>query len=330
MKVLHLTGIASILVATVPLSASGQTAAGGTQSETPPQTETIALAADQSHRMTVPVSIGGRGPFSFVVDTGAERTVISRELARVLGLDPGEAAIVSSMTEVSSIGTVVIPNLNVGHRRVSGIEAPALSESDLGAQGLLGLDSLQSQRVVLDFVDHQMTVTPSSRDEEHWDGRTIVVTARKRHGHLMLVNASFEGERVYVIVDTGSQITVGNSALRERLARHHRLGEMRPVQLISVTGGTRTLEYSVARQIMLGDAGIRNLPVAFADVAPFRELDLADRPAILLGMDALRLFDRVSFDFANKRVRFQIPGSSQRRLRDVQMARTVLSARLAG
>lgn len=330
MKFLHLTGIVSILVAAAPLAASGQGTPDNAQRQVPPRTETIALDTDRSHRMTVPVSIGGRGPFDFVVDTGAERTVISRELARALGLGAGEAAVVSSMTEVSSIGTVVIPILHVGHRRVSDIEAPALSESDLGAQGLLGLDSLQSQRIVLDFVDHQMTVTPSSRDEERWDGRTIVVTARKRHGHLMLVNASFEGERVYVIVDTGSQITVGNSALRERLARHHRLGEMRPVQLMSVTGGTRTLEYSVARQIMLGDAGIRNLPVAFADVAPFRELDLADRPAILLGMDALRLFDRVSFDFANKRVRFQIPGSSQRRLRDVQMARTVLSARLAG
>ena len=45
------------------------------------QAETLGLTEDHSARMTVPVSIGGQGPFDFIVDTGAERTVISSELA---------------------------------------------------------------------------------------------------------------------------------------------------------------------------------------------------------------------------------------------------------
>jgi predicted aspartyl protease len=157
-----------------------------------------------------------------------------------------------------------------------------------------------------------MTLTPSQRPVERWPEGTIVVTARKRHGHLMLVDASFDDERIYVIVDTGSQVTVGNTALRERLGRRGRLGHVTPVQLLSVTGRSVPAEYTIAREIRLGNAGVRNLPVAFADVSPFRELELTDQPAILLGMDALRLFDRVSFDFANRRVRFLVRGSSQR------------------
>jgi len=276
----------------------------------PPPSETINLAVDTSTRMTVPVSIDGRGPYAFIVDTGAERTVISRELAQRLALRPGEAARLSSMSEVSDIDTVIIGQLGVGHRSVNHIQAPALSRSDLGGDGLLGVDSLQLQRVDMDFVRGEMTVTPSSRPEERWPDGTIVVTARKRHGHLMLVNASFEGERVYVIVDTGSQVTVGNTALRDRLARRGRLGPMRPIQLISVTGGRVDAGYTIAHRIMVGDAGVRNLPVAFADVDPFRQLDLTDRPALLLGMDALHLFERVSFDFANRRVRFLIRSSA--------------------
>ena len=42
-----------------------------------------------------------------------------------------------------------------------------------------------------------------------------------------------------------------------------------------------------------------------------RRLRLLDRPAVLLGMDALRLFRRVSVDFANRRVRLLLPDSSQ-------------------
>jgi hypothetical protein len=94
---------------------------------------------------------------------------------------------------------------------------------------------------------------------------------------------------------------------------------MTPIHLLSVTGGLVPAQYTIAREIMVGNAGVRNLPVAFADVDPFRQLDLTDRPALLLGMDALRLFDRVSFDFANRRVRFLLPGSSARE-RPVRMA----------
>ena len=47
----------------------------------------LALGNDYGGRMTVAVEIGGKGPYRFLVDTGSERTVISRQLAERLGLD---------------------------------------------------------------------------------------------------------------------------------------------------------------------------------------------------------------------------------------------------
>ncbi|WP_165357207.1 retroviral-like aspartic protease family protein [Sphingosinicella sp. CPCC 101087] len=273
--------------------------------------ETLDVGTDHTARMTVPVSIGESGPFGFIVDTGSERTVISRELAQRLGLDAGRAATMYSMTESSRVDTVVIPKLGIGRRTVEAIHAPALSRANLGAEGLLGIDSLKSQRVILDFVRQEMKVMPSRRREERWSGDTIVITARSRYGHLMLVDASFDGQRVWVIVDTGSQVTVGNNALRRALERRGRLGPLRPIELVSVTGNAIMAEYGIARELRLGDAGITNLPVAFAEVHPFHHLNLTDRPAIMLGMDALQLFDRVSFDFANRRVRFLMPDPSE-------------------
>lgn len=268
------------------------------------QAETIGLAEDRHDRLTVAVSIGGRGPFPFVVDTGAERTVISTELARSLALAPGRRTTVHSMSEVSEIATVVIPELRVGSRAVPGIHAPALARANLGASGILGVDSLQHQRVTFDFVRREMTVSPSRRREEPWpEGSTVVVTARSLFGRLVLVDASLDGQRVWVIIDTGSQVSVGNGALRRALARRNRLGPMAPIDMISITGGILSAEYSIARRIRIGGLDINNLPVAFADAHPFRQLRLMDRPALLLGMDALQLFDRVSVDFPNRRVR---------------------------
>ena len=53
-----------------------------------------------------------------------------------------------------------------------------------------------------------------------------------------------------------------------------------------------------------------DVPVAFADAVPFKRFGLDDKPALLLGMDALKLFRRVSIDFANREIRFQLPRSA--------------------
>ncbi|WP_294289147.1 aspartyl protease family protein, partial [uncultured Sphingomonas sp.] len=50
----------------------------------PADTPPVALTVIDD-RMTVPVQIAGAGPFRFVIDTGSERTVISRQLAGTLG-----------------------------------------------------------------------------------------------------------------------------------------------------------------------------------------------------------------------------------------------------
>jgi predicted aspartyl protease len=267
---------------------------------------------DRAERMTVPVSIGGRGPYAFIVDTGAERTSIAEELADDLKLALGTRARLHSMTEVSRIQTVLIPALEVGGRSIRGINAPALERRNIGAEGILGVDSLQTQRVSFDFSRQQMTVTNSHKREEIWPDDTIVVTAKNRLGHLVMVDASVEGEKVWVIVDTGAQTTVANSVLRRKLERHGKLLRTWPIELQSVTGGRMAADQSMVRKIRLGGVDINNMPVAFADVHPFRKLGLMDRPALLLGMDALRLFERVSVDFPNRRVRLLPAGSAER------------------
>lgn len=271
------------------------------------QAETLTTGKDVNERMTVGVNIDGRGPFPFIVDTGAERTVISSELARSLALRPGRTATVHSMSEVSEIATVVIPGLRVGNRTTEQIHAPALSRENLGASGILGVDTLQRQRVTFDFRRREMTVAPSRGPEEHWpDADTVVVTGRSLYGRLVLVDAAVDGQRVWVIIDTGSEVSVGNLALRNALARRGRLRQIAPIHMMSITGGVISAEYGFARLIRVGGLDVNNLPIAFADVHPFRQLGLTNRPALLLGMDALQLFSRVSVDFPNRRVRVLI------------------------
>lgn len=310
-KVWLRAGLAAAWIVASPIAAQQNavpTAAAGAHE--PAAEETLGYVPDVTARMTVAVNISGRGPYRFIVDTGAERTAISRELARNLALGPGRPAVVHSLTESSRITTVLIPGLQIGSRRVADIHAPAFAQRNLGAEGLLGVDSLQRTRVEFDFARQQMTIVPSRERAPHWEGDTIVITARNRLGRLVLVDARVEGERVWVVIDTGAQVTLGNNALRRRLERRGRIGAVVPVELISVTGGNFTADATVARRIEIGGVEIRDLPIAFSDAHPFRQLGLSDRPAILLGMEPLQLFDRVSVDFASRRVRMQIPTST--------------------
>jgi predicted aspartyl protease len=275
--------------------------------------DNFAFERDKAARMTVPVSIDGRGPYRFLIDTGAERTVISEELARELSLGAGRSVQMHSMSGVGEVGTVVIPNLRVSAKTIDGINAPALSRRYLGAEGMLGVDSLQSQRVLFDFKRKTMTVSRARLNEETYDRDAIVIRARNMFGRLILADARADGQKVWVIIDTGSQATIGNEALRRKLTSRRKLAATVPIELVSVTGGIVTADYTKISGLVIGGVTLTDMPIAFADVHPFRKLGLTRRPAILLGMDALGVFDRVSVDFANRKVRFVMPGQTGRR-----------------
>lgn len=273
--------------------------------------ETVALGT-LATRMTVPVSIGGAVSQPFVIDTGAERTVVSRQLAERLRLAAGPQVRLTTMTGSAQVQTVVVPSLAVGPvRDVQAFNAPALEAGHLGAEGLLGIEQLRNHMVAIDFDRREMAVRPSrgtsrarsvARDPDE-----IVVVARNRMGQLIVTEAQLEGQRVTVVLDTGSQVSMGNLALQRRLRQIALKG---PIELASVTGEKLTVNYHIAARVQIGGVMMRGLPVAFADVPPFAHFGLSDQPALMLGMDALRAFRRVEIDFPARRVRFLMPRSS--------------------
>ncbi|MEA3065856.1 MAG: hypothetical protein QOJ27_2308, partial [Sphingomonadales bacterium] len=105
--------------------------------------------------------------------------------------------------------------------------------------------------------------------------------------------------------DTGSQITIGNSALRDKLVRR-RLHKLETVTAIGVTGTSVELHIARIDELRLGSVTLSNVPIAFADVPPFEVFGIADGPALLLGTDLLGTFRRVSLDFRARKVRFQL------------------------
>lgn len=271
----------------------------------PSDADILKIGTDVPGRLTVPVTISGSGPYPFTIDTGAERTVISRELAERLGLAAGPTVRMTAMTGTSSVPTAVIPSLSVSTAGREQIEAPVLAGFDIGAPGLLGLDSLQGHAVSIDFDRQRLSVVAARRAGAALaEPDDVIVRAKSIHGQLVVTDAYYHSTQVRVVLDTGSVVSMGNLALQARVARRE---SVKRITLSSVTGDTLNADYTQIGEVQLGSVTFQNLPVAFANAAPFKQLGLSKKPAILLGMDALRQFRRVDIDFANREVRFALP-----------------------
>lgn len=293
------------------LAAVGLIASSPSSAQLPAPGAVIATRDTANARMMVGVTIAEKGPFHFIIDTGAERTVISQELAATLALPSAGPAELHSVSEVSTVPTVMIPSLSLNGRVVENIRAPALAQANLGAAGILGIDTLQGQQVILDFRKQEMVVRPAAkRPDPPATDDEIVVRARSRLGRLILADANVDGRRISVIVDTGAEVTLGNSALFARFSRSAPWSGL--IEVVGVTGGRVLAQGMLLRRVQINQIKFSDMPVAVADAHIFRQLGLDKKPALLLGMDVLRGFNRVSVDFANREVRFLVPGEASR------------------
>jgi predicted aspartyl protease len=270
---------------------------------------TLAVGGDEikareiETRLSVEVSVNGQGPYHFIVDSGADTSAVGLRIAQSLQLPLGSPAILNGMTARNLVDRVKIAKLNLGPSTISDLEVPALRESDLGGDGLLGIDALVRQRLMMDFDKHLIQVEDARVPMKYSPG-DIVIIARRQHGQLILAEVKASGFGLDAVIDTGTEITIGNTALRNKLVRKRT--KISTVDVIGVTGTVTKLELATIDELQLGPVLLRDVPIAFADVPPFKLFGLADGPALLLGTDILGNFRRVSLDFRARKVRFQL------------------------
>ena len=257
-----------------------------------------------STRLSVDVLVNGRGPYHFVVDSGADTSVVGLKIARDLELPLGTPAVLNGTTDRSLVDRVKVAQLTVGPSTIDNLEMPALKEDDVGGEGLIGIDALTHQRLMMDF-EQKLIKVEDARIPVKTERGDIVIVGYRRHGQLILTEVRAGGIPIEAVIDTGSEVTIGNSALRDKLL-HKGREKFWEVPATGVTGVTVQLQMARVGQLELGPVSLEDVPIAFADVPPFKLFGLDKEPALLLGTDLLETFRRVSLDFLARRVRFQL------------------------
>ena len=293
------------------LKASLQTPPPATPTPSAPEPPALFLdtALDAIDRMTVEVFINGRGPFDFVVDTGADRSALSIPLAARLGLQPGRDVMLHGVGGSAITPTARVASMVSGDSRLKDAELPVLSPERLGVDGLLGVDMLDRRNVIMDFRRKRLEVRRSTPLSPAFSGvREVSVVADGRFGRLAIANARVAGVRCVAFVDSGSGASMGNMALAEaiKLRIRRRPDPAMAVRLIGAAGEATLGEFRVVRSIELGALRLTNIPLVMADLHIFDVWNLNSRPAVLLGVDVLKMFARVELDFGSDRVKFRL------------------------
>jgi predicted aspartyl protease len=268
-------------------------------------------AIDEADRMTVEVFVNGQGPFHFVVDTGADRSTLSIPLAQRLGLERGPDVMLHGVGGSALTPTVKVPLLVAGDSRLKDGVLPVLPAERLGVDGLIGVDMLDNRNVIMDFGRKRLELRRSTPFGQAFQGvREVSVMADARFGRLAVANARVSGVRCVAFIDSGSGASMGNMALAEaiKLRIRRKPEPSMAIRLVGAAGEATLGELRIVRSLEMGALRMTNLPLVMADLHIFDVWRLNDKPAVLLGVDVLKMFSRVELDFGSDRVKFRLGG----------------------
>lgn len=263
---------------------------------------------DQIGRIWAPVMINGHGPFRLVLDTGASHSAVTSLVALALGLptDVSPPVILRGVTGFATVPTIRVDTLTVGDLSVDYPTLPIIPDALGGAQGILGGEGLVGKRIYIDFRHDKILIT-FSRNER--SSREFVdVPFYALHDTLVVVSTMIGDVPTKAIIDTGGQTTIANLALQRALFRRT-MEKGKHDQIIGATKDVQDGEIMAMPPIHFGSLQIEDAGVTFADMYIFKQWNLLNQPAILIGMDALGLLDTLVIDYRRHELQMRMARS---------------------
>ncbi len=279
----------------------------------------VGADSDHSGRGVVEVEIDGQTGLRFALDTAASASVLASDMVSRLGL-----TVAGEVDMHTVIGVERVPWVRARQIRSGALNRrdPRLAIGDrrgmLGLDGLLGLDLLAGHRLEFRFRGrHRATIGRPRIEQQGFLAaerprvRFAPPVVREPDGvaeELMVVDARVRGRPVRAVIDTGAEVSLINPILaqeagaRDLVLRNSDTGQA--VQ--SPTGRATAARPMVVDAVRLGDMMLDRLGVLMGDFYIFRHLGLADRPAMLLGVDVLGVFSRVVIDLRDGELLMEI------------------------
>lgn len=259
------------------------------------------IRRDSYGRPLAPVFINGKGPFSLIVDTGANGTAVSAAVVEAVGAGPERLSqmLLRGVTGSGRVSAVRVDSLALGEFVTPPATLPIIADALDGADGFFGTGGLSGKRVAVHF--HESTVCISNSDSRFPGNGYVTLRADMSRARLVTIEARFNGIPVQTIIDTGAADTIGNAAMQRLLMS----GNRRSARRDYIAGTTSVVAAGYTRELPgleLGSIRILGAKVTFSNLAIFEHFELLKEPALLIGMDILGTLDSLIIDYGTQRV----------------------------
>jgi predicted aspartyl protease len=269
-----------------------------------PDDAVFALPTTKDHigRVLVAVTINGRGPFRFIVDTGANHSTISPRTAQALGLTPTQETPfhIDGITGDTQAAFVTVDTLRTGDLTLDDASLPVVWAPVMaGADGILGAAGLTEKSLMIDFQRNRVEIAhhiPAFDTEDAVKMHALRLT----HG-LITLDISVGGVRTTAVIDTGAERTLGNLALRDALKAKPSDGRI--AMVTSVFGATEAVERGELRSaptMVFDGLRISDAEIVYGDFHIFKVWAMDKKPALIIGMDVLGTVASLGIDFKNQ------------------------------
>jgi predicted aspartyl protease len=264
---------------------------------------TVPLSWDSTGHVVVPTMVNGKGPFSFILDTGADESGVYSWFAKSLDLQKGERRELSGATGSEQMIATRLSALSIDGHIIRHVDADTMPDRVDGAMlaGVAGVDLMRHEFAVIDFACQTFALQPvqRARSEIVGAGATLIKAGSIRDGKQLTLPVTINGITGVAVLDTGSRSTQINYKFAAAVG-------ISPESAAFGDAPTRgaTTQAVSARVGPIGTvrfAGITRLDaVARVVDMPYLEgAGLADKPAMNLGLDLLR-GTRLTVDFSSR------------------------------
>jgi len=249
------------------------------------------LLVDAHGRLQAQVTLDGKGPLRFTLDTAASGFVLAQATADRLHLRAGAARAV-----VGGIGRGQPQSVQVQRLRTDlfDVEDAALALlPGVAGDGILGMAPFLHGRIEFDLANHRLLAGPSGPTPAGF----AAIAGSLHHG-LLVVPVRIDGVDAQALVDTGTPLTIANPRLQAALGLLPGDARLSPGGIFTdAFGQPRNVEQATLGHLRLGEIAFSQPTLRFADMPVLRALGLDDGPALILGIGQLAQMGAIAIDF---------------------------------
>src|SRR5580704_16041341 len=220
----------------------------------------------------VSLTANDQGPFDFVLDTGADTTIVDSSLANTLSLVSAGSLQQTTLAGIQTLTRSSIRSMAIGRGRVENV--PVLVE-DLGGlrnmdgriEGIAGQNFLAHFNYLLDYRKHSVRIEQADEIQQALDGDRVPMDRSDNRMIVALEAQSVGRAKLRLLLDSGANTVVLLPAASHALNLSAQEGGVE-----TTSSGKVGLHMCRIHALTVGSQQLQEIAVALASTAPAEQI----------------------------------------------------------